>query len=71
MIWGMKGGMQVKIFFLGCADFKMLLRNTDSEISLIRQLDVGVTVGDFLVLKQIIPQMWNEITLGERCKARK
>lgn len=58
-------------FVLGCADFKVLLRNIDSEISLIRQLGVGVADGDFLVLKQIIPRKWDEITPGERCKAGK
>lgn len=30
-------------FILGCADFKMPLRNTDSEILLMRQLDVGAS----------------------------
>lgn len=28
MIWGMKSRMQVKISFLGCADFKMPLGKT-------------------------------------------
>lgn len=30
-------------FLLRCADFKMSLRSTDGELSLIRQLFVGVT----------------------------
>lgn len=49
----------------------MLLRNIDSEIFLIKQLDVGVTDWNLLVLKQIIPRKWDEITPEKDAKQGK
>lgn len=41
-------------FLLRCADFKMSLRSTDGELSLIRQLFVGSQIRELLVLNQLI-----------------
>lgn len=56
----MKGGYASEDFVLECADIKMLLRNIDSEISLIKQM--WKSDWNLLVLKQVIPRKWDEIT---------
>lgn len=57
-------------FVLGCADFKMPLKNTGGELSLIRQLFVGSTDLGAVCSYQLIPWKWDEITQGEKMHGR-